>query len=585
MGRLKDNSTGNESITYKLLLDTKADRTKGKKRKVKIMKMNKMISFLLCMVMLVTMLAGCGSSGGDDSGQSSDGSREVQTNVEGEERMVLQIYVDEDVIWSEKAEILQELENQFQVTFEPIRRPSMDQADWYTLKLTGGDSFDYIVSGGLHFNEYESFVSQGLVAEISREMVEENMPNLTAWIKKYSDSWIGDIYSYYDIEGKIYGIPQARPDDAYRNVLGLRKDWLEKLNLQVPETIEDMEEVLRAFVTQDPDGNGVDDTYGYTATSWTAFSLSPFFGAYGVYPGNWYEKDGELILGKLDGEGMKQALEVLADWYAQGLIDPELLIQSDFAEVKNKVCSSKAGATTMYYGDLLFPDNGWYYSDLLKINPEAEWEVISGLNGGGCLQFNPLNYAGIMFGDHMAEQPEKMKKYMQVFDALMEMDQRIAITWGIEGKTFEMQEDGARVWLAPYDKAGEDESIATELAETYGIGTYGGVQKAFQFMTEFCSDPEQTRQLIYSTDKAQLDKKGSETAFGVYDIMSPYTSKNESNKVYSEALNTLYATYLADIIMGSRPVSDYDKFLEEFYAQGGKEIVEEQRELYKNYFK
>lgn len=42
----------------------------------------------------------------------------------------------------------------------------------------------------------------------------------------------------------------------------IRSDWLEALRLETPETMRDVLEIARAFATQDPDGNGKNDTYG-----------------------------------------------------------------------------------------------------------------------------------------------------------------------------------------------------------------------------------------------------------------------------------------------------------------------------------
>ena len=60
-------------------------------------------------------------------------------------------------------------------------------------------------------------------------------------------------------DGNYYGVPIS----AQANVLFIRKDWREKLKLPVPKTWADLETLARAFSTQDPDGNGKADTYGF----------------------------------------------------------------------------------------------------------------------------------------------------------------------------------------------------------------------------------------------------------------------------------------------------------------------------------
>jgi putative aldouronate transport system substrate-binding protein len=101
-----------------------------------------------------------------------------------------------------------------------------------------------------------------------------------------------DSRAFTTIGGKSYGL--ASPGAIARNegVL-IRKDWLDKLGLQIPVTVEDYLNVMKAFTTRDPDGNGRADTYGYGAfieinnfEEGLGRRFDPFFGAFGV-PGTW----------------------------------------------------------------------------------------------------------------------------------------------------------------------------------------------------------------------------------------------------------------------------------------------------------
>jgi multiple sugar transport system substrate-binding protein len=61
-----------------------------------------------------------------------------------------------------------------------------------------------------------------------------------------------------DAAGATYAVPFS----AQANVLLVRKDWLDKLHLSPPTTWSQVEQVAKAFTTQDPDGDGKADTYG-----------------------------------------------------------------------------------------------------------------------------------------------------------------------------------------------------------------------------------------------------------------------------------------------------------------------------------
>ena len=79
------------------------------------------------------------------------------------------------------------------------------------------------------------------------------------------------------------------------NTTGLivRADWLEKLDIDIPETIDRFYEMLKAFKEQDPDGNGQDDTFGYIGRDTTLFE--DVFGAFGIQPTFWMETKRDCV--------------------------------------------------------------------------------------------------------------------------------------------------------------------------------------------------------------------------------------------------------------------------------------------------
>ena len=68
-------------------------------------------------------------------------------------------------------------------------------------------------------------------------------------------------------DGKIIAIPLVDSAIDAASFLWIRQDWLDKLGLERPTTMEELYDVMVAFKTQDPDGNGVDDTVGLTTQS------------------------------------------------------------------------------------------------------------------------------------------------------------------------------------------------------------------------------------------------------------------------------------------------------------------------------
>ncbi|MDR0312262.1 MAG: extracellular solute-binding protein [Treponema sp.] len=91
--------------------------------------------------------------------------------------------------------------------------------------------------------------------------------------------------------GKLYGIPRSR--DLTRFGIGYRQDWLERLNMRPPTTVDEFYNMLWAFTYNDPDGNGINDTYGLGVSSYTGVwdIMEMWFGV----PNEWDIRNGELI--------------------------------------------------------------------------------------------------------------------------------------------------------------------------------------------------------------------------------------------------------------------------------------------------
>lgn len=118
--------------------------------------------------------------------------------------------------------------------------------------------------------------------------------DLTPYIKDYPNLMnpnLAEMWEIAKIEGKNYSIPRYYPTHGGGVFPMLRKDWLDKLGMEVPETLDEFYEALKAFKEKDPDGNGVDDTIGYSASlAYMGFIYNVFNDTQGA----WKLRDGKL---------------------------------------------------------------------------------------------------------------------------------------------------------------------------------------------------------------------------------------------------------------------------------------------------
>ena len=91
-------------------------------------------------------------------------------------------------------------------------------------------------------------------------------------------------------DGVQYGLPVTGGSVDSVDLMWIRTDWLEKLNLEVPTTMDEVLTMVDQFVNADFDGNGAKDTVGIGVAGTSMLGggfggLRGFFNAYGAYPG------------------------------------------------------------------------------------------------------------------------------------------------------------------------------------------------------------------------------------------------------------------------------------------------------------
>lgn len=171
------------------------------------------------------------------------------------------------------------------------------------------------------------------------------------------------------VGGELLSIPSILLNSESLAMYYYRQDWLESLGLEPPQNADEVAEIAMALATQDPDGNGEDDTIGLAGNGEYlegSFGLRGFFMSYGAYPLSWIENDGELVNGTVQPE-IKVALDELRALYAAGGLSRE------FATLNWNQISQRAlaGDVGSFYGPWWIP--AWPLAQHIDSEPEAEW--------------------------------------------------------------------------------------------------------------------------------------------------------------------------------------------------------------------
>jgi putative aldouronate transport system substrate-binding protein len=137
------------------------------------------------------------------------------------------------------------------------------------------------------------FIGEVGVANLNSFMANKLLMPLDDIIEKHSSEYKKLLADYPSLrnflttaDGKMYTFGVTYPATT-NHYLVIRTDWLEKLNLETPKTLEDIIKTAQAFTYNDPDGNGRNDTYGISLAAGTGGVINAMFGGMTNWQWDW----------------------------------------------------------------------------------------------------------------------------------------------------------------------------------------------------------------------------------------------------------------------------------------------------------
>ncbi|MCV4231264.1 extracellular solute-binding protein [Virgibacillus sp. LDC1] len=434
-----------------------------------------------------------------------------------------------------------------------------------------------------------------------RQMVEaDQIADLTEVYKQYASPDIktiientnGAALDAVTFDGKMMALPGVQANADGIHLMWIRQDWLDKLNLEPPTTMAELEAVARAFVEDDPDGNGQRDTIGITGpesggklyanfleSKNNLYGFDAIFSAHDSFPGYWLEgEDGSPVYGSILPE-TREALASLRDLYSKGLIDPEMGVRNKADE---PIIAGKSGMFFapwwMAYGPL---------TNAVKNDPEANWQAYAlPLNENG--EFRPHAATPSTEFVVVRKDYEHPEVPMKLLNNLFKNEQE---------NTFDPSKGGPgyyplRVVHAPSDeieftvKALRDVLAGNKTAEDFAD------DKAYKLLPSDIASIKTIKKEPYdSMDLSTWNPEGNWGAWTrAYSIM--VGGRPLVDTEFEEVTSLLYEqtplmesrwvnlrkledeTFLR-IIMGAAPLETFDSFVENWKRQGGDQITQE----------
>ncbi|MFD0713528.1 ABC transporter substrate-binding protein [Paenibacillus sp. GCM10027626] len=531
----------------------------------------KIVALLLCITLISALAAGCGNEDDKDSKDSAesdkltrpaatDTSTETPKSTQNETKypasLTYWVQMDSDVAASLKnfgeAGMYQELEKITGTKVE-FQHPAGEAAEQINLLLATNKLPDviYYTWNSVAKGPDNAIKDKSIIR--LNELIESDAPNFSQYLKDNPE--IKKEITTDD--GNIYVMPKIDLNDWTLVNSGpiIRKDWLEKLGLPLPETIDDWYKTLKAFKEQDPNGNGKADEIPLLPEYMSAWASAWNVGNY------FYQKDGVVKFGPVEPE-FKQFVTTMAKWYQEGLID------QDYAATDTKLRDAKMSTNTLgafvgYVGSGLGK-----YLDLVKpTNPDfdlagAPFPVA---NAGDTNHFGMKSSPFIGQGAAISGANKNPAETMKWLDFGFSQQGHMLYNFGVEGKSYVMENGKAKFTdfiMNNPDKLTKTQALGNV---TPGYGPYSYDQDAM-------------RQL---SDREQQNKAREEwaKADGTY-VLPAITLKAEEDMEFANIMNdidTFYGEKFNKFIMGTEPLANFDNFVETIKGMGIDKAIQIQQ--------
>ena len=376
----------------------------------------------------------------------------------------------------------------------------------------------------------------------------EKYPNLTQARE--------DVNHNISVDGKIYGIYRAR--ELGRAGVSIRKDWLDRLGLGIPKTIDEFSEVLRAFTEDDPDGNGQNDTYGMTVTSYLSGPLDNL-AVWDGAPNGWGvdEETGELKPSFMFDE-YKDTLKLMREWYSKGYINQDMSTMAT-GDWSNPFLEGHSGVIID-----VADRSRRLAQNIASVDPTAVVDVfgyVTKSNGSEPRTYPTNGYNGFyVFPKSTIKTHEDLERILTVMDKLNDETASDLMNYGIEGVQYTVDDNN-------YVTITTDSELLGDLNDLNQI-SMGIIAYPDGLKTKYTVPVAEKVDAVYEENRQ----------YAISNPAEPYLSETytKNGPVLDDIINTAKLNF----ITGKISEEAFDQEIERWKREGGDNYIKEINEDY-----
>lgn len=404
--------------------------------------MKRLFAAFLVVTMLAGLLVGCtpadkNPTDGSNS-QVSNGDDTIPTGtlpaVEDREVITVTMAVETETPDAEATHLHAYILENFKINLEVTEYNSENWETQFTLMLAEDDLPDIVSNTGMTFSEFNEYANEGYFLNLSNYL--SLMPNLLALFEEYPSYR----QQMTNTDGNIYGLSQLTTINQNAPARGfIDERWLANVGMDVPRTVDELYEVLKAFKEQDANGNGdsTDEVPMYISASYkdrnNAFRI--IANAFGVFSDSPTRKlvvgeDGKLFA-PWSTDNWKDFMKYLHKLYEEDLIDTNYVVRTS-DEFKQMVKEERVG---------IFGANAPFAQSGNTIDYDANFQYFHPLTSEYVDQSTLVLTSGastnVSFAMNANIDPEKAQRICEMINWIYTVDGAFGVGMGVQGQDWE----------------------------------------------------------------------------------------------------------------------------------------------------